>query len=577
VPGYAAALPGEEVPVAVVIDIPEGHRIYEESVEINVAPGTGGSVDSLTKPAAVTKYDPVLGRPKAVYVGRAVFRLAVEAPEPLSVTMLGEDGREHEVRSDDVRIRLRVRFQGCSESVCFLPETRELAVELPRRREGEQVRLVNQELFAAASAEERGTPPAEEGFAGRNLAVALLFSFGFGVLLSFTPCVYPLIPVTIAVIGASGGGAGRRKGFALSVVYVFGLSVTYAVLGVIAATGGARLGAVAGHWITATVIAALFCALAFSLFGVYDLELPPSWQARLRIRRGGGPAGVLLMGMLSGLVASPCIAAPIASVLIYIAKTGNVLRGGLMLFVMGWGIGAILIVAGTFSGLMSKLPKAGGWMLAVKTGLGVVLVAAAAYFARASLPPWVFTAWTAAPLFGFGLAFGAWMRAGPDSSQRRLLLRAFGLVALVFGLYLGVGAMIRGGMPAPVLSGLYPASTVPSAVDFREDYQEALEDARAEGRPVMIDFVSDNCPACVELANEILSREDVAREAERFVVVRVNVDRSTAPEEELDRLRVLGTPTVVWIDSAGDVRYDLTVTGADISPGEFLRRMREVR
>jgi len=557
-PGLDAATPGKEFPVAVILEIAPGHKIYADSVGVSLEPGRPGRLAGLRMPPPLEEPDPAGGAPRAVYESRTVLTLSVEVP-----VSTGADGV--------FRTVLTVRFQGCSQGTCFLPESRELPLEVPLRTGGAPAAPLNADLFAEAT---------ESSFPHRGLVLAMLTSFGLGLLLSLTPCVYPLIPVTLAIVGTRRGEGGWAKALALSLLYVLGLSLTYSALGMLAAAGGRTFGELSTHPAAVLAVAATFLAFAASLFGVYDLELPQSWQAALRMRRSGGALGVLLLGALSGLVASPCIAAPVASVLLYAATTGNILRGGAMLFALAWGMGAILVVAGTFSGLMAKLPKAGGWMLGVKTALGVMLVAASLYFARPLLPDAAFTAWCALPLAGLGLWLGVYRKSpGPDD-RRGLALRAGGLVALVFGLYFGVGALVRAGMPAPLLGGLYPRRLVSSAsrVSFRTDYSRALDEARANAAPAMIEFVLPNCPGCRELEERVFSREDVALEAERFVRVRVDLSAPQVPVEEIrSRYRVFGAPAVVWIDSAGAVRYDLTVTDGQVPWELFLERMRLVR
>jgi thiol:disulfide interchange protein DsbD len=568
--GLEAVRPGEELPVAVVFDIAAKHKVYDDAssvLEVGLVPGEGAKLlGNVKRPRPHEKFDPATKKTRRVHEGRAVFRLAVEAPAP------SPD------RPGEVVVKVRIRFEGCSESICFLPDTRTLELAVPVRDEGSPAARVNAELFKET---ETPSPSArQDDFTGRNPFVAVLLAFLFGVMLSFTPCVYPLVPVTLAVIGARSAGGGWRRGLALSLVYVLGLSVTYAALGVIAAKGGSTVGAASQHWAVVTVVAVVFLALAASLFGVYDLEIPASWQAKLRMGRKGGPLGVFAMGLLSGLVATPCVAAPLASVIAFIATTGSVFLGGAMLFAMAWGMGVILVLAGTFSGLQSRLPKAGGWMLAVKTALGVIIVLAAIYFLRPVLPAGTFTPWLAIPLVAVGVWRGVIVKTAPDAPRGVLALRAAGIITLVFGAYLGVGALVRAGVPAPVVSNLYPDAIVPSPskIEFRTDYADALAEARAAGRPVMLDFVKPNCPGCRELEHNVFSREDVAREAQAFVRVRVDIDDPPVPVAELKALYgIQGAPTVVWLGRDGDPRRELTVADGGIGWQEFLRRMREAK
>ena len=558
-PGYDGVRPGEAVPVAVVLGVAPAHWVYAESVEIGPAPGTGARIVREERPPSITHRDPETGFASKVYTGRAVFRLEVEIPRDLA------EGAEQ------VNLGLRVGYAGCGESVCFPPGIREVNLTLSVRPEGESPGLVNRQFFGK---QERPGP----GYGEMGLVLALVTAFAGGLLLSLTPCIYPLIPITAAVVAAAGGGRSWKKGLALTLVYVMGLSLVYAAAGAAAAKAGGLLGAASRHWAIVSAIAAIFVALAFSLLDVYDLTLPAGWRTKLAIGRAGGPVGVFVIGMLAGLVASPCIAGPIAGVLVYISTTGDVFYGALLLFTMAWGMSALLILAGTFSGFMSVLPKSGGWMLAVKAFLAVVLLVASLYYLRPVLPAWSFTVWLAAPLIGLGLWRGVLVRIPLEASRARRALRAGGIAALVFGLYFGVGALIRAGVPVPVVSALYPDTILrpSSRIPFRTDYREAVAEARDSGRPVMVEFTGETCPACRELELKIFSREDMAAEAERFISIRVDVGRADLPGDILSRYDVKGVPTVVWIDSRGDMVGALTVTGSDIAPEEFLRLMKQV-
>jgi len=557
--GYDGVRPGETVPVAVVLDVAPAHWVYMESVEIGPAPGTAARIVGEERPPSVTHHDSATGFASEAYAGRVVFRLEVELPRELAEGV------------GTVILALSVRFTGCSESLCFPPQTRNVHLSLPLRPEGESPGLVNGELFGPG--QRRAT-----GYGDMGLALALLTAFAGGLILSLTPCIYPLIPVTAAVVAAAGGGLSWRKGLALTLVYVMGLSLVYAAAGAAAAKAGGLVGAASRHWAAVSAIAAIFVALAFSLLDVYELTLPAGWRTKLSVGRAAGPVGVFAMGMLSGLVASPCIAGPIAGVLLHISTTGDVFFGAMLLFTMAWGMSALLILAGTFSGFMSVLPKSGGWMLVVKTFLAVVLLVASVYYLRPVLPAWSFTAWLAAPLIGIGLWRGVLVRTPLEAPRARRALRAAGIASLVFGLYFGAGALIRAGVPAPVVSALYPGTILksPSRIPFQTDYQEAMAEARDSARPVMIEFTGETCPACREIESRVFSRDDVAAEAERFVSIQVDVDRPDSPDDVIGRYGVQGVPTVVWIDRSGNVLDALTVTGSDIAPEEFLRRMRAV-
>jgi thiol:disulfide interchange protein DsbD len=313
------------------------------------------------------------------------------------------------------------------------------------------------------------------------------------------------------------------------------------------------------------------------MFGVYDLALPPKLQAKLRVGRASGPAGVFAMGAVSGVVASPCVSAPLLAVLAWMSTTGDVVLGAALLFTMSWGMSALLILAGTFSGFIGRLPKAGGWMAAVKTAMGVILLLAALYYLRPVMPLDAFGWMAAAPAGALGLALTALSRGGPRSPRWKRALRAAGVTALVLGLYLGLGALFRAGLPAPGVIALYPAEVEGShsLVGFREDHVEALAEAEAEEKPVMVFFSLPNCEGCRELDRDVFSQEEVAREAGRFVSIHVDLAEENV-RDLARRLRADKAPTVAWIDSAGGERYGLTLEGSDITPGDFVELMRQV-
>jgi thiol:disulfide interchange protein DsbD len=565
-PGLASARPGDELPIAVVLAIADHHKVYEETVQISSGNERTTRIVSVDRPLPVDAYDEFSGETRRVYLGDATFVVTVILPGEL------------EPEAKNLSASLVVRFQGCSGSICFLPETRAVDLSVPLRAPTTTPLRINAEYFTAPT----GSPTETDAddFTQRSPLMAILFAFGFGLLLSFTPCVYPLVPVTVAVIGARSASGGWKRGFALSLVYVFGLSVTYAMLGVAAATGGSSIGAASRHWAAITLIAVLFLLLAVSMFGVYDLELPAKWQSKLRGRKAGGVVGVLIMGALSGLVATPCVAAPLASVLVFIARTGSVAFGAAMLFAMAWGMGALLILAGTFSGLTGKLPKAGGWMVAVKTGMGVILLVAAAYFARPLVPTALFTPWVALPLVALGLWRGVLVRVNVGAPRGTLAIRALGIIALTYGAYAGLGALARAGVPLPLVASILPDEVLQShsKIDFRTDYEAAMRDASASSRPVMIDFVLPNCAGCRQLEANVFADDAVAEEAKRFVTVRIDLAAPPVPIETLKAAYgIFGAPSVVWVESGGAIRHDLAIADGETSAEEFLRRMRDVK
>ena len=367
---------GGLVPVTITIAIEPNHHIYKDQITVESADAALFTLSSVSLPPAKRKYDQFLEKEVELYeetVEIKVFLLAQNNIPPGSNT-----------------IKLRVQYQGCSDKFCFAPRTEELT--LPVQIEPARLDLNTSQGDVTLSSPVPAPHKAEAGsfqktVESRGIFISLIIVFWLGVGLSFTPCVYPMIPITVAVIGGKAGGdqqATRKPlhAFFLSLVYVLGIAIVYSTLGVIAASTGGLFGAALQNpWVIGFVIA-VFIGLALSMFGVYTLQVPSFISDRLGAQTRSGIIGVFLMGLVSGIVASPCIGPALAGVLVYIASTGNKLLGFWMLFVFAWGLGVILIVLGTFSGAIKAMPKSGTWMVTVERIFGIILLGAALYYAR---------------------------------------------------------------------------------------------------------------------------------------------------------------------------------------------------
>ena len=357
-PGSQA--PGSDVVAVMEFLCPERWYIYADTVSVALATAEGAAIPvvrgALHLPEKKTKYDEVLGEQVEYFEGqfeaRLVLHVQQDAPEG-----------EH-------TIRLKAGYQGCKPGLCFAPATRELEARLSvLERDAEPVAVL--QLPAGY----------EEEFAQRSLAVAVLIAFSVGLGLAFTPCVYPMIPVTMAVIGAT--TTDRKLGALLrSMVYVFGISVTYAVLGLIAASAGEAFGTLLQSPILYIGLAVVFLVLAAAMFDLFTIQMPASWMARLqgKVRGRWGLIGIFVLGLLSGVAVTPCVAPVVSGAMAYVFKSRNLLAGFLILFAIAWGMGTPLVVLGTFSGLLKALPKSGKWQQTVKYVFGALLVAAAGYF-----------------------------------------------------------------------------------------------------------------------------------------------------------------------------------------------------
>lgn len=412
-------------------------------------------------------------------------------------------------------------------------------------------------------------PTGDLGLAGLLASgswLAYAAAFGGGVLTSLTPCVYPLIPITVSIFGAR-STASRGQAMALSGLYVLGIAAMYSALGAGAALTGKAFGSVAQNpWIVGA-IALLFAAMAASMFGAFELQLPAGLQARLSRVGGAGYAGALGMGLVAGVIAAPCTGPVLAAALAYVGSRGSVAFGLSIMFTYALGMGLLFFIIGAFS---VSLPKSGPWMEAVKGVFGVALLAAAGIFLRDAFPAVkpLFSAARGAALAaagaaGLGILLGAVQASFAGPARERLLKAA--------GVALTVGGIVYA-------SGSASARADAAAANFAwiwQDEARALALARAEHRPVLIDFWADWCAACKELDRDAWSDPQVRQEARRFVALKMDgTEDSNAFERVVEKYGVVGMPTVVFIDSRGR-EVPQRVIGA-VSAAEMLKYLKSV-
>lgn len=479
---------------------------------------------------------------------------------------------------------LTATSQGCADvGVCYVPVEQKASLQW---------------VSAAGPAPDPDAPPglfqrrpsatgAEPPAAGEDSLIAELFGgsawwlllsfFGFGLLLSFTPCVLPMVPILSGIIIGKGVRLTRGHAFSLSLAYVIGMALTYAIAGAAAGLSGALLSsALQNPWVLGT-FSALFVLLAGSMFGLYELQLPTAWQSRLADvsghMHGGHYAGVFVMGALSALIVGPCVAAPLAGALLYISRSGDVLLGGAALFVMGLGMGVPLLAVGLSAGTL--LPKAGAWMETVKRFFGVMLLAVAIYLVSPVIPVTAqMLAW-AALLIGTGIFLRALDGLPPHATGFPRFTKAVGVVALVAGVAYLIGALSGARDVLQPLAGLRASAAVENATvstSFRRVSSVAELDAavrEAAGKTVMLDFYADWCVSCKQMERYTFTDPAVRQRLDRLVKLQADVTANTADHKALlTRFRLFGPPGIVFFDSKGREIPGLRVIGFQ-SAGKF--------
>ncbi len=442
---------------------------------------------------------------------------------------------------------------------------------------------------AAASADSPAEPAGESDTSriervlkGGSFWPVVATFFGFGLLLALTPCVFPMIPILSGIIAGQNRQLTKTSGFLLSLAYVLGMAITYALAGVAAALSGTLLSnALQNPWALG-VGAGIFVLLALSMFGFFELQLPSALQSKFSERankmKGGHFAGVFVMGVFSAVIVGPCVAPPLAAALAFIAQTGNTVLGGVALFVLALGMGVPLLLVGLSAGAL--LPRAGGWMNAVKYFFGVMMLAIAIYLISPVVPGWVGMLLWALLLIASAIYLHALDPLPAHATGWSRLWKGLGVVLLIGGLAILLG-MLAGSrnllQPLDVFksgAGGVAMAAEQKGLAFEKVKDVAELDARlvaakADGRAVMLDFYADWCVSCKEMETFTFSDARVRARLRNVVLLKADVTaNSEADKALLKRFNLFGPPGLVFWNSAG-VQSDYKVIGFE-KPDKFL-------
>ena len=564
----ATALAADRIRVSFMVA--PGYYLYQKRLKaaLEGAP-TGVTLVPVTWPAGSAHNDEYFGQ-QTVYPESFEAELAVQRGTATGALTVG----------------LAIGLQGCAEAgLCYPPDTRHITVALPAVGAAPSTPTGTAAVdpsagnAAPASSAAAGTSPAASGMvseqdrlaklvANGSLWLVLASFFGFGLLLAFTPCVLPMIPILSGIIAGQGEQVTPMRGFLLSLSYVMGMALTYTIAGAAFAAAGQQAQAIFQQpWILA-LFALLFVGLALAMFGFYELQLPAALQTRLNgvsgKLSGGKVLSTALMGALSSLVVTACVAPPLVAALAVISQTGSVLRGGLALFSLSIGMGAPLLVVGASAGKL--LPRAGAWMETVKQVFGVLFLGVAVWMAERILPAsLVMVLWA-------GVAGGAlwvfwprrgWRPFGAGIAVRGVLVA----VAVLWGVALLAGAGFGGKDPLRPFEGTRFGAATPQALVFTRihsvtDLDRELAMAKAAGRRVMVDFSADWCVSCKEMEKYTFRDPAVQAALAPYVLLQADVTGNT-PEDQamLARFAIFGPPTTAFFGPEGRERTDFRLVG----------------
>jgi thiol:disulfide interchange protein DsbD len=529
---FSAAV-GDANTVQLNWQIAPGYYMYRDKTKLELINAGGTQLGVYQLPHGEPKQDPEFGQVEVFH-----DELSFDLP-------LNRGGQAAQT------VTLKAQYQGCAErGVCYPPMSKEVSLSLPV---AQQVTGAALKPSAEASEQDRIVQLLKHDSLGMTLASFL----GFGLLLSFTPCIFPMIPILSGII------VGHRaittwRAFSLSLSYVVASALTYTLFGILAALFGGNLQTTFQQpWIIVT-FSAVFVLLSLSMFGFYHLELPKSWQAKLHNsserHRDGSLWGAAIMGSLSSLIVGPCVAAPLAAALIYIGQTGDAVLGGSALFAMGMGMGAPLLLVGASAGKL--LPKAGAWLNATKGVFGVIMLAMAVWMLSRILPPAVTMLLWAMLLIIPSIYLNAIDPLPEHSSGWRKLWKGIGLIMLAYGLLLLIG--VSGGATNPLkpLQGVLisgaSAESKQEGIVFRrvanlQDLEQRIKEAGVQGRYVMLDFYADWCISCKEMEAYTFTDPKVKQALADFVLLQADVTENSDQDQALlAKFQLIGPPAILF-------------------------------
>ena len=541
--------------IAIQWQVTDGYYLYRDRFKFSVEPTEHVSIVKIELPDGELKNDEYFGETE-VYHNSVVSTVLID-------------------NTNDQPYTIKAVFQGCADAgLCYPPTTRYFEI-------GQIVDKTNpnnpsQTTLLTDSLQEQPQPaaPGAETPSNENQLLALLnqatlakiivLFFIAGIGLTFTPCVLPMIPILSSVVIGQDKTPSRSQAFLLSGSYVLGMALAFTLAGALMGYFGAQLNLQArlqSPWLL-SVFALFFAGLSLSMFGYYELRLPSGLQNRVdalsRKQEGGTLIGASIMGVLSALVVSPCVSAPLAAALVYISTTGDAAVGALALLMLGLGMGAPLVVIATLGSHL--LPKAGGWMDDVKIFFGILLLGVAIWLLERILPGQLTLALWAMLLAGTA----SFLQITDDTTSRFWIVfrKGTALIAAIYCSILIVGASLGGANPLNPLEPLQAGATRGNSTahpqltfypaDSSTQLEKLVSEAKQQGKPLMIDFYADWCISCKVMESQVFTDPDVSAALQKFLLVRADITDNTAIHQELlNRFNLFGPPALVFFDSTG--------------------------
>lgn len=538
--------------VEVGIRIEPGFYVYKHRITAKSL-GANAQAGQLDLPKGKSKFDEFFGESE-VYYGEVIGRLAIARATP-----------------DAMDLELEIGYQGCADGgLCYLPQTEVITVSLPEA--------------TAVTDLSQLTPPnqpvSEQARLARVItessiwvAAGVFFLAGLG--LAFTPCVLPMVPILSGIIAGEGDNVSPMRGFTLALSYVMGMAIIYTGAGIAAAAAGMQLQATFNQpWIL-ILFSGLFVLLALGMFGAYDLQMPSSIQSKLANvsgqQKSGTMIGAFIMGALSALVVTACVAPALIAALTVMAQSGDMVRGGVALFAMSMGMGAPLLLVGAAQGKL--LPKSGPWMVAIKGAFGFMMLGLAVWMLSRILPGAVTLALWAVLTFMAGVFMGGLTTFGPEATPTQKMGKGFGFLAMVYGVLMMLGAVTGGTNPLQPLASVSFGGTSGVTVATHDelpfqriksidDLDREVAAASSQGKTAMLDFYADWCVSCKEMEAFTFTDDSVRSALTNTVWLQADVTANDVEDKALlDRFGVFGPPTIIFFGTDGEQRHGYEVVG----------------
>lgn len=550
--------PGQSGDIEIKLKLPKGYHAYEDMFRLTLLQPDGFRMTAFKLKPVHEFYDKFSKKKRTGITETGVMTAHIEAPL--------------EFKKQASKLVVELTYQACSDTFCLFPVTKKL--ETPIKLIGAPAEVSIQAVDVSA------TPITKNIFSSDYFAEMLnkgglfifVLAFLAGILTSFTPCIFPMIPITLAVLGNDSEKRSRGENFLLSCIYVLGIATTYSILGLVAASSGTLFGASLGNPYVLSVVCAVFLAMSLSMYGLYDIQVPAWLRQRFgrKVNTGSQHLTTYLTGLFAGIVASPCVGPVLVTILAYVATHQNKVLGFFLLFTYALGLGLIFLALGLSNQLIRLLPRSGAWMNAVKFILGSLMLSAFFYYLDLLVPPRIFDAALGVGLVIVASVFGAFK---PAKTSTEGLRKGSMIATLLIGIgFLNVGVFnLR-----PILEERHISEEgVPARLklNWQPYSEELLQKAVQDKKPVIIDFWAEWCAACHELEQFTFTDAQVRELSASFVLLKFDATKDSDQMRYLkNKYKIQGLPTVIFYNSQGVWLSGITLTNFESAP-KFLKRM----